>query len=90
MENLTLIGDVAGEFCQEFEGIGSLAARGRSGRLVGVIGDGTLLFIVLHAAECYGVSGTVPSKPYGELLVVCGGPDGVMYVEPRVRQASMP
>jgi len=50
-----------------------------------VVGDGALFLVILHAAECYGVSGTVPSKPHGELLVVGGGPDGVVCVEPRVR-----
>jgi hypothetical protein len=85
LEHLALIGDVTGELSEELEGIGSLTARGRAGGLVGVVGNGTLLFVALQSPQRNRISGTVTSKPDGELLVVGSCPDSVVRVETRMR-----
>ena len=64
LENLIFVWDMAGEPSEERAGICSFAACGRPRGLVKVVGDGTLLSVVLHAAECDWFSGTVPGQPY--------------------------
>ena len=70
LKHLTLIGEKAGELSQELEGIGSLTARGGTLGLVRVVGDGTLLSVVLHAVERNRISGTRTGQADGELLVI--------------------
>jgi hypothetical protein len=55
MQDLALVGDVAYDPGQELQGIQRLAASGRAGKPVGVVGDGAVFFVVLHAAERHGV-----------------------------------
>lgn len=62
-----------------------------------MVGDSTVLFVVLHAAEGYGgsaanasavasaLAGTVARKSDRELLVIGGDPDLIVHVETRVR-----
>lgn len=66
----------------------SLPAGG-AGRLVGVVGDGAVLLVVLHAAECDRITGAVTSEAYGELGVVGCHPDPIVCVESECGQASM-
>ena len=88
LEHLALVGKKACKPSEELEGIGSLACRSGAGGFVGVVGDGAVLFVILHAAECNWITGTVAGQPYGELLVVGRGPNGVMYMESRVRPSE--
>jgi len=69
---------------EELEGVQSLAARGRTRRLVRVIGDGAVIFLILHAAERHGVPCAVTGEAYGELAVVGCDPNSVVRVESRV------
>lgn len=90
LEDLALVRNVADDPGQELQDIRGLGARRRPGRLVGVVGDRVVVFLVRQAAERDGLAGAVASEPDGEAAVIGRDRDAVVHVEARVRPGEHP